>query len=64
MSDLPDAVERISAAIRHQYLLGYSSSNSGNDGMYRKIQVTLKQFADKPPLHASWRTGYYAPAGR
>src|SRR5262249_22277996 len=27
MSELPDAVERISAAIRHQYVLGYSSSN-------------------------------------
>jgi Ca-activated chloride channel homolog len=64
MSDLPDAIEQISAAIRHQYVLGYSSSNSSNDGMYRKIQVTLKQSGDKPPLHASWRNGYYAPAGR
>ncbi len=64
ISDLPDAVERISAAIRHQYLLGYSSSNSINDGMYRKIRVTLNQPADKPPLRASWRTGYYAPPGR
>jgi len=64
MADLPDAVERISSAIRHQYVLGYSSSNSINDGMYRKIKVTLNQPADKPPLHASWRTGYYAPPGR
>jgi VWFA-related protein len=64
MTDLPAAVERISTAIRHQYLLGYSSSNSINDGMYRKIQITLKQPADKPPLHASWRSGYYAPVGR
>jgi VWFA-related protein len=64
MSDLPDAVERLSAAIRHQYLLGYCSSNGSNDGMYRKIQITLKQSPDKPPLHASWRTGYYAPVGR
>jgi VWFA-related protein len=64
MADLPDAVEHISAAIRHQYLLGYSSSNARNDGMYRKIQVTLKQPSDQPPLRASWRTGYYAPAGR
>jgi len=64
VTDLPDAIERISAAIRHQYVLGYSSSNSSNDGMYRKIQLTVKQPTDKPPLHASWRTGYYAPAGR
>jgi Ca-activated chloride channel family protein len=64
MSDLPDAVERISAAIRHQYLLGYSSSNGVNDGLFRKIKVTVSQPSDKPPLHASWRTGYYAPADR
>jgi VWFA-related protein len=61
MTDLADVVARISGAIRYQYLLGYSSSNSTNDGMYRKIQVRLKQPDAGPPLHASWRTGYYAP---
>jgi VWFA-related protein len=61
MTDLPDVVARISGAIRYQYLLGYSSSNSSNDGMYRKIQVRLKQPDAGPSLHASWRTGYYAP---
>jgi Ca-activated chloride channel homolog len=61
MTDLPDVVARMSAAIRHQYLLGYSSSNASKDGLYRKIQVRLQQPAEGPPLHASWRTGYYAP---
>jgi Ca-activated chloride channel family protein len=61
MTDLPDAVAKISRAIRNQYLLGFSSSNPKRDGMYRKIQVKLKLGPDAPPLAASWRTGYYAP---
>jgi VWFA-related protein len=63
MSDLPDAISKISRAIRNQYLLGYSSSNGSNDGMYRKIQVTVAPTGEGP-LHAAWRTGYYAPLGR
>ena len=62
-SDLPDAIAHISDAIRHQYLLGYSSKNGVNDGLYRKIQVTVASPADQP-LRASWRSGYYAPLGR
>ena len=63
IKDLPAAVAKISAAIRNQYVLGYSSSNPENDGMYRKIEVRVNQGPDKPRLSASWRTGYYAPAG-
>jgi Ca-activated chloride channel homolog len=63
ISDLPDAVAKISAAIRDQYVLGYSSSNRDNDGLYRRIEVRLNQPPDAPRLHASWRSGYYAPPG-
>jgi VWFA-related protein len=63
LSDLPEAVAKISAAIRDQYVLGYSSSNLDNDGLYRKIEVRLKQPPDAPRLRASWRSGYYAPPG-
>ena len=63
MADLPDTVTKISTAIRHQYLLGFSSSNPHRDGMYRKIQVRLTPPRDAPPLAASWRAGYYAPDG-
>jgi VWFA-related protein len=63
LSDLPEAVAKINAAIRHQYLLGYCSNNPRNDGLYRKIEVKLDQSAGWPRLHASWRTGYYAPPG-
>jgi len=63
-SELPEAVGRMSAALRNQYVLGYSSSNVESDGKYRKVEVRLKQPPNAPPLRASWRVGYYAPAGR
>jgi Ca-activated chloride channel family protein len=61
MGDLAEAVAKASAAIRNQYLLAYVSSNTNNDGMYRKIQVRVNPRPDAPRLRASWRTGYYAP---
>ena len=61
MADLPEAARKVSAAIRQQYVLGYSSKKMDNDGLYRKIQVRLNPPAELPPLHATWRTGYYAP---
>lgn len=64
LSELPDAIEKISAAIRNQYVLGYLSRNSNNDGLYRRVEVKLNQSPDLPRLHASWRTGYYAPDAR
>ena len=63
MSDLPAAAEKISAAIRNQYVLGYFSSKPQSDGLYRKIEVRMNQEAGLPHLNASWRKGYYAPAG-
>ncbi len=63
MPELPGVVAKVNAAIRNQYLLGYSSSNRINDGMYRKIEVRVAQPPDQPRLRVSWRTGYYAPAG-
>ena len=63
LEELPDAVEKISAAMRRQYLLGYASSNAANNGLYRRIRLKLNPPAGLPPLRASWRTGYYAPVG-
>jgi VWFA-related protein len=61
LDGLPEAVANISAAMRNQYLLGYLPNNKENNGLYRKVQVRLNQPPDSPRLHASWRTGYYAP---
>ncbi len=60
VNDLPEAVAKINAAIRSRYVLGYTSSNPANDGMYRRIEVRLVQRPDLPRLRASWRTGYYS----
>jgi Ca-activated chloride channel family protein len=64
LSELPEAVGKMSAALRDQYVLGYSSNNRQSDGKYRKVGVRLVQPPDSPPLRAFWRVGYYAPAGR
>ena len=61
MAELPDVVQRLSAEIRNQYLIGYTSSNAPNDGKYHKVKVEVIQAPGAPALHASWRRGYYAP---
>ena len=60
--DLPEAIAKISGEIRNQYVLGYSSKDPRNNGLYRKIEVRLNHGPEAPRLSASWRTGYYAPA--
>jgi Ca-activated chloride channel homolog len=64
LSELPEAVEKMNAALRNQYVLGFSSTNDHSDGKYRKVEVKLDQQPGGPPLHASWRVGYYAPTGQ
>ena len=59
VNDLPVLVQRLSAEIRSQYLIGYSPRNDASDGKYRKIKVELLQPAGAPSLRASWRRGYY-----
>ncbi len=57
VGDLPEAMEKLSRAIRSQYVLSYYSSNPRNDGKYRRVRVALAN----PDLRVSWRHGYYAP---
>jgi Ca-activated chloride channel family protein len=61
LGELPAVVERLGREIRSEYLLGYASTNPVNDGKYRKLKVELVPQPGMPPLHASWRRGYYAP---
>jgi len=60
-AEIPDAIARMGAAIRNQYVLGYYPSNADNNGRYRKVEVRLQQREKARPLRASWRSGYYAP---
>lgn len=62
-TELPGAVAKINRAIRNQYVLGYVSNRPSKDGLYRKIEVRLKQSPDLPRLRATWRRGYYASSG-
>ncbi len=62
LNELPDIAAKIGIELRNQYLLGYTPTNTGRDGKYRKVRVTLVQPRGLPPLHAFWRLGYYAPA--
>jgi Ca-activated chloride channel family protein len=57
MPELPDAIEKLSRAIRSQYVLTYYSRNPERDGKYRRVRVELS----RPMARVSWRHGYYAP---
>lgn len=61
LSELPAAMDKLSREIRNQYLLGYFPPVSGNDGRYRKVRVEVAMPAGAPPVHTSWRHGYYVP---
>ncbi len=61
LNELPDIAAKIGIELRNQYILGYTPTNSGRDGKYRKVQVKLVQPRGLPPLRAFWRLGYYAP---
>ena len=61
IAELPDIAAKIGIELRNQYILGYSPSNQGRDGKYRRVQVKLVQPRGLPPLRAFWRLGYYAP---
>jgi VWFA-related protein len=62
MGELPDVVEKLSREIRSQYVVGYCSTSPLNDGKYHKVKIELLPPPGAPPLRASWRRGYYAPA--
>jgi VWFA-related protein len=61
LSDLPDAVDKLSRTLRNQYVLGYSPNRPENDGKFRKIRVELAHPFSIAPLRLLWRHGYYAP---
>jgi Ca-activated chloride channel family protein len=60
LSDLPDAMEKLSVQIRNEYRLGYFSNRTKNDGKYHKVRVEV-QPQDGKPMRVSWRRGYTAP---
>ena len=61
LSELPDAVERLSLRIRNEYLVGYFPKNNQNDGRYRKVTVQVNPPQGIAKVHATWRRGYPTP---
>jgi len=61
LSQLPDVIDKVSVALREQYILAYSPTNPARDGRFRRVTVKLLPRIGLPRLHASWRVGYYAP---
>jgi Ca-activated chloride channel homolog len=60
LNDLPAVCARIGAALRNQYLLGYSPANPVRDGKYHRVKVVLKAPENTPRLTIYHRQGYYA----
>jgi Ca-activated chloride channel family protein len=59
LKDVDAAYERIVAQIRAQYTLGYTSTNTRQDGNWRKVEIRLKRPGLKDAAVQS-RRGYFA----
>ncbi len=53
--DLPTAFEEISQELRSQYSLGYTPSNAGRDGRFRRLRIKTV----RDDLRVQHRKGYY-----
>ena len=62
LNELPDVAAKIGMALRNQYILGFAPALPKHDGKYHRIVVKLDRPKGLPPLRASFRSGYYAPA--
>jgi Ca-activated chloride channel family protein len=54
---LGDICSRISESLKTEYVIGYASTNTANDGKWRKVQVKLERVAH---ANVRARSGYYA----
>ena len=57
---IEDAVDSIALLLRHQYSIGYYSSNPRSDNGWRKLKVQLHPSSKTQGLRASAKEGYYA----
>jgi Ca-activated chloride channel homolog len=60
MKDVEMAYDKIVAQIRAQYSLGYASSNTQQDGQWRKVEIKVNR-PDLKDLKIQSRRGYFAP---
>ena len=57
MKDVEAAYDKVVAQIRAQYSLGYTSTNTRQDGQWRKVEIKVK----RPDVRIQTRKGYFAP---
>jgi Ca-activated chloride channel homolog len=62
LDDLPAIGEQISRELRHEYVLGYYSTNNASDGKYRRVRVKVTPATKEDAARVYFRPGYYAPA--
>ena len=60
MKDVEVAYDKVVAQIRAQYSLGYASTNTKQDGQWRKVEIKVKR-SDLKDLKIQTRRGYFAP---
>ena len=60
LGQLPDIASKIGAALRNEYLLGYTPAQGKHDGKYHRVNVKLEPPKGLPALRATFRSGYYA----
>ena len=61
-NDLTLGLRQVQKDIDSYYILTYSSSNSAEDGKFRRVQVKLAPRAADLQAKLDYRKGYYAPA--
>lgn len=61
-NDLTVGMRQVQQDVESYYVLAYNSSNTAEDGRYRRIQVKLSPRATAMKVKLSYREGYYAPS--
>lgn len=61
VGELPAIAARMSLSLHDRYLLGYRPTSPGQSGIYRKIQVKVKQPNGANKLYVFARRGYRMP---
>lgn len=56
--ELPAIAAQLGRDLRSEYVLGYYSSNPGQDGKYHSVTVRLS--SQSPELHMDYRRGYWS----
>jgi VWFA-related protein len=60
-NDLTDGIRQVQKDLSSYYVLSYVSSNSAQDGRYRRIQVKLAPRLTALKAKLDYRQGYYGP---